>query len=114
MKRPGDSWSCHSNIVGTWDTSAIYIIRLKVFGKLRLPMCSDLMVSKAYSYPNGFSVSLSAFLLNDTGVAVLMLVTAERPCHVYLLTLVPPLISPEHPLPQVLFLTIHPIVTFIY
>ena len=90
------------------------MIMLKVFGKLLLPMCSDLMVPKAYSYPNGFSVSLSAFLPDDTGVAALMLVTAVRPCHVYPLPLVPPSIPPEHPLPEVLFLTIHPIVTFIY
>ena len=87
---------------------------LTVFGKLLLPMYYDLMVPKAYSYPNGCSGSLSAFLPDDTEVAALMLVTAARPCHVYPLPLVPPSIPPEHPFPKVLFLTIHQIVTFIY
>ena len=114
MERPGASRSCHPYVEITWDTPAIYMIMLKVFGKLLLPMCSDLMAPKAYSYSNGFSVSLSAFLPDDTGVAALMLVTAGRPCHVYPLPLVPPSIPPEHPWPEVLFLTIHPIVTFIY
>ena len=114
MERPGASWSCHPYVEITWDTSVKYMIMLKVFGKLLLPMCSDLMAPKSYSYPNGFSVSLSAFLPDDTGVATLMLVTAARPWHVYPLPLVPPTIPPEHPLPEVLFLEIHPIVTFIY
>ena len=87
-----------------------YMIMLKVFGKLLLPMSSDLMAPKAYSYPNGFSVSLSTFLPDDTGVAALMLITGARPCHVYPLPLVPPSIPPEHPLPKVLFLPIYPIV----
>ena len=87
---------------------------LEVFGKLLLPLCSDLMAPKAYSYPNGFSISLSALLPDDTGVAALMLVTAARPCHIYPLPLVPPSIRPEHPFPDVLFLTIHSIVTCIY
>ena len=114
MERPEASRSCHTYVDITWDTPAIYMIMLKVFGKLLLPMCSDLMVLKAFSYSNGFSVSLSAFLTDDTGVAALMLVTAVRPCHVYPLPWVPPTISPEHLLSEVLFLTIHPIVTFIF
>ena len=113
-ERPGASLSCYTYVEITWDTPAIYIIMLKVFGKLLLPMCSDLMVPKALSYSNGFSVSLYAILPDDTGVANLMLVTAVRPCHVYPLPWVPPSIPPEHTLPEVLFHTIHPIVTFIF
>ena len=90
------------------------MIMLKVIGKVLLPMCSDLMVPKAFSYSNGFSVSLSAILPDDTGVAALMLVTAVRSCHVYPLPRVPHSIPPQHPLPEVLFLTIHPIVTLIF
>ena len=114
MERPGASLSCHTYVEITWDTPAIYMIMLKVFGKLLLPMCSDQMVPKAFSYSNGISVSLSAILPDDTGVAALMHVTAMRPCHVYSLPRVPPSIPPGHPLPEVLFLTIHPIVTFIF
>ena len=114
MERPGASRSCHPCVVITSDTPAIYIIMLKVFGKLLLPMCSDLKAPKAYSYPNGFSVSLSAFLPDDSGLAALMLVTATRPCHVNPLPLLPPSIPPEQPFPEVVFLIIHHIVTFIY
>ena len=89
------------------------MIMLKVTGKLLLPMCSDLMAPEAYTYPNGFSVSLSAFLPDDTGVAALVLVTAVRPCHIYLPPLVSPSTPPEHPFLEGLFLAIHPIVTFV-
>ena len=73
-------------------------------------MCTDLMAPEAYSYTNGFPVSLSAFLPNDTEVAALRLVTTARSCHVYPLPLVPLSIPAEHPLLEVLFLTIHPII----
>ena len=76
-------------------------------------MCSDLIVPEVYSYPNGFSVSLSAFLPDDTGVATLILVTAMRPCHIHPPPLVPPSMPPKYPLLEVLFLVIHPIVTFV-
>ena len=109
----GASRSSHTYVEITWDTSAIYMIMLKVLGKLLLPMCSHRMAPKAYTYPNGFSVSLSAFLPDDSGVAALILVTAVRPCHVYPLPLVPPSTPPEHPLLEVLFLAIHPIVTVV-
>ena len=68
----GASQSTHTYIEITWDTPVIYMIILKVTGKLLLPMCSDLMAPKAYTYPNGFSVSLSAFFPDDTGVAALI------------------------------------------
>ena len=114
VERPGASRSYQPYVDITWDTPALYMIILKVFGKLLLPMWSDLMAQKTYSYRNGFSVTWSAFLPDDTGVAALMLVTAARPCHEYPLPLLPPSIPLEHPLPEVLFLTIPPIVTFIY
>ena len=79
----GDSQSSHTNIDITWDTLVIYIIILKVTGKLLLPMCSDLMAREAYTYPNDLSVSLSAFLPDDTRVAALILVTAVRPCYIH-------------------------------
>ena len=109
----GASQSSHTYIEITWDTPVIYIIMLKVSRKLPLLMCSDLMAPEAYTYPNGFSVSLSAFLPNDTGVAALILVTAVRPCHIYPPPLVPPSTSPEHPLLEGLFLVIHSIVIFV-
>ena len=89
----GASQSSHTSIEITWDTPVIYIIMLKVSGKLLLLMCSDLMAPEAYTYPNGFSVSLSPFLPNDTGVAALILVTAVRPCHIY----PPPWCLPRRP-----------------
>ena len=89
------------------------MIMLEVIGKLLLPMCSGLMAPKAYTYSNGFSVSLCAFLPDDIGVATLILVTAMRPCHIYLLPLVPHSMPLEHPLLEVLFLTIHPIDMFV-
>ena len=100
----GASQSSYTYIEITWDTPVIYMIILKITGKLLLPMCSDLMVQEAYTYPNGFSVSLSAFLPDDTGVAALILVTAVRPCHIHPPPLVPPSTPPEYPLLEVLFL----------
>ena len=93
MERSGASWSCHTYVEITWDTQAVCIIMLEVIGKLLLStsMCPDLMVTKAYTYPNSFSISLSAFLPNNTGVAAHALVPAMRPCHIYPLPLVPPL-----------------------
>ena len=79
----GASQCSHTYIEITWDTPVIYMIILKVTGKLLLPMCSDQMALKAYSYRNGFSVSLSAFLPDDTGVAALLLVTAVRSCYIH-------------------------------
>ena len=107
------SQSSHTYLEITWDTPVIYMIILKVTGKLLLPMCSDLLAPEAYTYPNGFSVSLSAFHPDDTGVAALILVTAVRPCHIHPPPLVPPSMSPEYPLLEVLFLVIHPTVTFV-
>ena len=109
----GASKSSHTYIEITWDTPVIYMIILKVTGKLLLPMYSDLVAPEAYTYPNGFSVSLSAFLPDNTGVATLILITAMRPCHIHQLHLVPPSMPPEYPLLEVLFLVIHPIVTFV-
>ena len=109
----GASQSSHTYIEITWDTPVIYLIIFKVIGKLLLPMCSDLVAPEAYTYPNGFSVSLSAFLPDDTVVAALILVTAVRPCHIHPPPLVPPSTPPEFPLLEVLFLVIHPIVMFV-
>ena len=113
MECSGVSQSSHTYIEISWDTPVIYIIILKVTGKLLLPMYSDLVALEAHTYPNGFSVSLSAFLPDDTEVAALILVTAVRPCHIHPPPLVPPLTPPEYPLLEVLFLVIHPIVTFV-
>ena len=109
----GASQSSHTYIEITWDTPVIYMIILKVTGKLLLSMCSDLLAQEASTYHNSFSVSLSAFLPDDTGVAALLLVTAVRPCHIYPPPLVLPSTTPEYPLREVLFLIIHPIVTFV-
>ena len=109
----GASQSSHTYIEITWDTPVICMIILKVTGKLLLPMYSDLVVPEAYTYPNGFLVSLSAFLPDHTGVAALILVTAVRPCHIHPPPLVPLLTSSEYPLLEVLFLVIHPIVMFV-
>ena len=76
-------------------------------------MCSDLVAPEAYTYPTGFLISLSTFLPDDTGVAALILVTAMRPCHIHPPPLVPPSMPTEYPLLEVLFLVIHPIVTFV-
>ena len=113
MEYSGASLSSHTYIEITWDTPVIYIIILKVTGKLLLSMCSDLVAPEAYTYPNGFLVSLSAFLPDDTGVAALILVTAVRPCHIHIPPLVPPTTPQEYPLLEVLFLVIYPIVTFV-
>ena len=109
----GASQSSHTYIEITWDTPDIYIIILKVTGKLLLPMYSDLVALEAYTYPNGFSVSLSTFLPDDTGVAALIHVTAVRPCYIHPPPLVPPSTPPQYLLLEVLFLVIHPIVTFV-
>ena len=114
MEYPEAFLRCHTYVKITWDTPTIYIIMLKVFGKLLLPQCSHLMVLKVFSYSNGFSVSLSSILPVDNGVAALMLVTAVKPCHIYSLPRMPPWIFPEHPLLEVLCLTMHPVVTFIF
>ena len=90
----GASRSSHTYVEITWDTLAVCMTKLEVIGKLLLSMCSDLMAPKAYTYPNGFSRSLSAFLPDDTGVAAHILVPAVRPCHVYTLPLVPPFDAP--------------------
>ena len=95
VEYPGASQSSHTYIEITWDTPVIYMIILKVIGKVLLPRCADLMALEVYTYPNGFSVSLSAFFPDNTGVAARILVTAVRPCHIYPPPLVPPSRTPE-------------------
>ena len=79
----GASRSSDSYVEITWDTPAICLTKLEVIGKLLLSMYLDLMAPKAYTNPNGWSRSLSAFLPDDTGVAAHILVPAVRTCHVY-------------------------------
>ena len=90
----GASRSSHTYVEITWDTLAVCMTMLGVKGKLLLSMCSDQMTLKAYTYPNGFSRSLSTFHPDDTGVATYILVPALRPCHIYTLRLVSPFDAP--------------------
>ena len=76
MECPGASLCCYTSVEITLDTPAIYMIMLKVFAKLLLPISPDLMLPKAFSYSDGFSVSWTAILPDVTGVAALMLITA--------------------------------------